>query len=72
MAQNQVHHGWFKLTFPVFRPIYSHWLTYPHLSMDDDWMVYSGKFHDNMDDDWEILVGDIPTPQKNDGLRQLG
>jgi hypothetical protein len=34
------------------------WLTYPHLSMDDDWMVESGgKYHENMDDDWEILVG---------------
>jgi hypothetical protein len=25
-----------------------------------------------MDDDWEILVGGIPTPLKNDGLRELG
>jgi len=30
--------------------------------MDDDWMVYSGKFHDNMDDDWEILVGGFNLP----------
>jgi hypothetical protein len=36
------------------------------------WMVFSGKYHQNMDDDWEILVRGIPTPLKNDGVRQLG
>jgi hypothetical protein len=35
-------------------------------------MVYSGKYHQNMDDDWEILVRGIPTPLKNDGVRQVG
>ena len=33
------------------------------------WMVYSGKYHWILDDDWEILVGGIPTPLKNDGVK---
>ena len=32
-------------------------------------MVYSGKYHWILDDDWEILVGGIPTPLKNDGVK---